>query len=238
MRKPVRIDRASGRRPPATGRATPRPTTPTATQPNSALGQGCGLVFVTILVLFLIGKCSSGSSDAPGNSAETSASQAAISEPAYVAARSLNCRREPDASAIVSEALKRNDQVVVSERRGEWARLTRTGGDCWVSNTFLSSAPDGSGNATAATGSSAQGLISTGMGSSVAAAGAGYVASKAVRSGKRHGGSRHRGSSGRRRGGGGGYFGSGCPCSGSQVCIGPRGGRYCITSGGNKRYGV
>lgn len=34
------------------------------------------------------------------------------------------------------------------------------------------------------------------------------------------------------------FYGSGCPCSGSQVCIGPRGGRYCITSGGNKRYGV
>jgi len=30
----------------------------------------------------------------------------------------------------------------------------------------------------------------------------------------------------------------GCPCSGSRVCVGPRGGRYCITSGGNKRYGV
>jgi hypothetical protein len=28
-----------------------------------------------------------------------------------------------------------------------------------------------------------------------------------------------------------------CPCSGNRVCIGPRGGRYCITSGGNKRYG-
>jgi uncharacterized protein YraI len=34
------------------------------------------------------------------------------------------------------------------------------------------------------------------------------------------------------------YSGSHCPCSGSRVCIGPRGGRYCITSGGNKRYGV
>lgn len=32
--------------------------------------------------------------------------------------------------------------------------------------------------------------------------------------------------------------GSSCPCSGSRVCIGPRGGRYCITSGGNRRYGV
>ncbi|WP_102788947.1 SH3 domain-containing protein [Stenotrophomonas bentonitica] len=30
--------------------------------------------------------------------------------------------------------------------------------------------------------------------------------------------------------------GSGCPCSSSNNCFGPRGGRYCITSGGNKRY--
>lgn len=30
----------------------------------------------------------------------------------------------------------------------------------------------------------------------------------------------------------------GCPCSGSRVCTGPRGGRYCITNGGSKRYGV
>lgn len=29
-----------------------------------------------------------------------------------------------------------------------------------------------------------------------------------------------------------------CPCRSDRVCIGPRGGRYCITSGGTKRYGV
>jgi len=29
-----------------------------------------------------------------------------------------------------------------------------------------------------------------------------------------------------------------CPCNGGKICVGPRGGRYCITSGGNKRYGV
>jgi len=33
-------------------------------------------------------------------------------------------------------------------------------------------------------------------------------------------------------------YSSSCPCSSGRVCIGPRGGRYCITSGGNKRYGV
>lgn len=31
-------------------------------------------------------------------------------------------------------------------------------------------------------------------------------------------------------------FGGSCPCSGSFNCTGPRGGQYCITSGGNKRY--
>ncbi|WP_428995332.1 SH3 domain-containing protein [Lysobacter enzymogenes] len=36
----------------------------------------------------------------------------------------------------------------------------------------------------------------------------------------------------------GSYEDGTCPCSGRRVCIGPRGGRYCITSGGNKRYGV
>ena len=33
-------------------------------------------------------------------------------------------------------------------------------------------------------------------------------------------------------------YGSSCPCSSGNICIGPRGGRYCITSGGNKRYGM
>jgi Rieske Fe-S protein len=33
-------------------------------------------------------------------------------------------------------------------------------------------------------------------------------------------------------------YGWSCPCSSGNVCIGPRGGRYCITTGGNKRYGV
>ncbi|CAI1788822.1 Uncharacterised protein [Serratia fonticola] len=34
------------------------------------------------------------------------------------------------------------------------------------------------------------------------------------------------------------HYSPSCSCSSGNVCIGPRGGRYCITSGGNKRYGV
>jgi hypothetical protein len=32
------------------------------------------------------------------------------------------------------------------------------------------------------------------------------------------------------------YAAGPCPCSRALNCVGPRGGRYCITSGGNKRY--
>ncbi|SFP39880.1 hypothetical protein SAMN05216229_102138 [Geopseudomonas sagittaria] len=32
--------------------------------------------------------------------------------------------------------------------------------------------------------------------------------------------------------------GGDCSCAGGNVCFGPRGGRFCITSGGNKRYGI
>ena len=32
--------------------------------------------------------------------------------------------------------------------------------------------------------------------------------------------------------------GGNCSCASRRVCTGPRGGRYCITSGGNKRYGL
>ena len=32
--------------------------------------------------------------------------------------------------------------------------------------------------------------------------------------------------------------GGGCRCSSGGVCVGPRGGRYCYTSSGNKRYGI
>jgi len=31
-------------------------------------------------------------------------------------------------------------------------------------------------------------------------------------------------------------YGGSCPCSEATNCVGPRGGIYCITSGGNKRY--
>lgn len=34
----------------------------------------------------------------------------------------------------------------------------------------------------------------------------------------------------------GGGVASECPCSGGTFCTGPRGGKYCVTAGGNKSY--
>lgn len=235
QRRSVRLDRGSGGR--GVGGRAPamQPSTIAVAPKSSAAGQGCGVVLVILLALFAIGKCSS---DAPDAAPDTA--QASMSEPAVVSARSLNCRREPEAAAAIAEGLSRADQVIVAERRGDWARLTRVGGDCWVSGAFLTagtSAPDaGAGGAPS---SAAQGLMSTDAGSAVAAAGTGYVAAKAAKTSRKRGPSRRRSASrGRRGSSGGGYSAGGCPCSGSQICIGPRGGRYCITSGGNKRYGV
>ena len=234
VRKSVRIDKGARSRFAPARMTAPRAASSTAGEQGSARGQGCGVVIAILLALFLIGKCSSGPTDAPANTAET-----AVSQPAYVAARSLNCRRKPEGTAAVAEGLSRDDQVVVAERRGDWARLTRVGGDCWVSNSFLSDAASGSTSvANGSTSSGTQGLLSTGAAPSAAAAGAGYAVGKVARSRRSHATSKRWSGSRSRRRSGGGYQGSGCPCSGSQVCIGPRGGRYCITSGGNKRYGV
>ncbi|WP_348635937.1 hypothetical protein [Pseudomonas sp. BP8] len=48
----------------------------------------------------------------------------------------------------------------------------------------------------------------------------------------------HRAYEQEQRQGGGFDSGGGCSCAGGNVCYGPRGGRYCITAGGNKRYGI
>ncbi|WP_171009312.1 SH3 domain-containing protein [Sphingomonas sp. 2SG] len=196
---------------------------------ETGAGRGCGVVLVIAIALFAIGKCSSNAQN-DATVAEPVVGAAGTSEPARVSARKLNCRAEPTSSARVVEALSRNEQVVVAERRDGWAGLTRAGGTCWVSEGFLArSAAAAAVGATQSGGT--RGLLTAGS-----AAGA-YDATRAgAHHAKRR--STSHGRRGRRSRGGGSYFGGGCPCSGSQICIGPRGGRYCITSGGNKRYGV
>lgn len=226
VRRSVRLDRARDR--PSTA-----PSRSLASQPagepaaDRSFGRGCGAMIAIVVTLLLIGRCASNVQPPTADPKLT-----ALSEPAYVTARGLNCRREPLASAAVVERLSRDDQVAVIERQAEWARLDRIGDDCWVSNRFLSGEPSSSAGGRG----EARSLMSSGTGARVDA-GAGSVAARAATTGPHRHASRRR-RTGRTRRPSGDFYGSGCPCSGAQVCIGPRGGRYCITSGGNKRYGV
>ena len=69
-----------------------------------------------------------------------------------------------------------------------------------------------------------------------------FLSQAEARGGKSSGGHSYSSKSKSSKSYGSGYGGSssnnssGCPCSGSNDCVGPRGGTYCITSGGNKRY--
>jgi hypothetical protein len=190
------------------------------------------VVLVIAIALFAIGKCSSSAPNDP-KVAEPAIGAAGTSEPARVSARSLNCRAEPTSSARVVEALSRSERVVVAERRDGWASLNRAGGTCWVSEGFLERSA-GDANAVATKSGGPRDLLTAGAAAGAAGA---YVATRA---GAHHSTRRSTGHvrRGRRSRNEGSYFSDGCPCSGSQICIGPRGGRYCITSGGNKRYGV
>lgn len=137
---------------------------------------------------------------------------AASAQTRYVNANTLNCRATPATAATAVSRLSRGDRVTVTETRDGWSLLERRP-QCWVSSRYL---VDSTVQAFAAPRSSAPRSTSPRPRS-----GSGNSRSYPPRSTPRQN-----------------FSSAGCPCSGSRVCIGPRGGRYCITSGGNKRYGV
>lgn len=146
------------------------------------------------------------------------AGEANAGERMYVSASTLNCRSAPSASAEVIAKLNRAAAVTVRQRQASWAEIDHKGTICWASSRYLTS----DYTSAAARQSSATSVARSSK----------SPATSTYSSGRR---SSRSGSSNRSSGG---YYDQGCPCSGSRVCIGPRGGRYCITSGGNKRYGV
>ncbi len=147
----------------------------------------------------------------------------------------VNCRDAPGGSTVAK--LTRGQTVVIEDRQGSWVRIWRPGGlTCWVSEQFV-----GSGEAVAGfqpsthySQPSARTRASVSQPSPHTRASL-YGSSGKVKARKkpRKSASRAWSSPGRH------ITASGdCPCSSGRICIGPRGGRYCITSGGNKRYGV
>lgn len=148
---------------------------------------------------------------------------------ATVSVDTLNCHSRPDSAAAIVGKLSRGQHVSVKETRGGWSHVASP--DSWVVARYLS--VDQVGNipakSTAYRYPTRQSFRSPR-----------HFISTSRYSIKRNSSSvsRHSRATLRRSGSTSGTFGGSCPCSGSNVCIGPRGGRYCITSGGNKRYGV
>lgn len=152
----------------------------------------------------------------------------------YVNADGVNCRASPATSARVVAKLSKGQSVFVKEGGGGWSRLASP--SCWVSSRFLSEdfvAQSSQRSTRSSYDTSRDSAVRLSRRqSSINLYNFGSSASKMNRKAAKRSKSR--------RSSGSGAYGSGgsCPCSGGSVCIGPRGGRYCITSGGNKRYGV
>ncbi|MBB4098008.1 SH3 domain-containing protein [Sphingomonas kyeonggiensis] len=119
------------------------------------------------------------------------------------------CRATPSTKAAVVERLAAHSQVDALQTRSGWTKVrTATPRTCWVSSRLVA-------------GPSALPFASS------SARRAASSATRSFRSTATRA-SRPRSPS----------SGGTCPCGSGSVCVGPRGGRYCITSGGNKRYGV
>jgi hypothetical protein len=152
-----------------------------------------------------------------------------VAQAEQVSANSLNCRSSPDAASPAIAKLVRGQHVEVREAGGGWSHVVSP--NCWVVARYLVADRTYSEpiRPTRYTSSPRQSYGSPN-----------YLSTPKAYSAKRksYGAVRTKRSSSRRRSRSSGSYGGSCPCSGSNICIGPRGGRYCITSGGNKRYGV
>jgi uncharacterized membrane protein YgcG len=148
----------------------------------------------------------------------------------YVNADGVNCRAAPNTEARVVAKLSKGQSVSIVEGGGGWTKLERP--SCWVSSRFLSS--DYVAQTSRSTSRSYDNFRSSASRSYRKQSSSSLYSFNSSSKKRKSSSSRSR----QGKSGGGSYGGSGCPCSGGTVCIGPRGGRYCITSGGNKRYGV
>lgn len=143
------------------------------------------------------------------------------------------CRQVPSIRSHVVARLSPGTPVVVSERRSSWSRAASGGRACWMASHLLVD------DAVAGTPSY---LLGPGGTRSARAASTPRATSK-HRATPMHRASlafsrpRRSARAGRGRRTGAFAYGGSCPCGSGRICIGPRGGRYCLTSGGNKEYG-
>jgi hypothetical protein len=150
---------------------------------------------------------------------------------ASTVARSVYCRAAANPHARVLGRIPSGARVEVKRRIDTWALIQREPRACWIASRYLT------GESTAdANRASLQRISANGRSSHEHAARMSRPHRRALLGPVRR--ERFSGGTGRIRRTPNYSYGSSCPCSGRNICFGPRGGRYCITSGGNKRYGV
>jgi uncharacterized protein YraI len=142
----------------------------------------------------------------------------------------VNCRSQPRPSASIVARVSAGTEVSVERRSNTWSLIRHDPRSCWVATRYL--ADESTADANRAS------LRQTRAASRDARA-TNQRVSRPSRRSSLWSSTSHRSTRRSRPGRAPSYsYGSSCPCSGSNICVGPRGGRYCITSGGNKRYGM
>lgn len=214
-------------------------TAPPRTKP------GCGCVSLILASLLAFGILSKGS--APTNTSDSAFTN--VTDMASDNANAPNRLLAPERDELVDGAPIRarpgSGRVVrhanadaptrVLARRGAWTKVAQAGAIGWVASKHVRASRTGRAAATgrqdAASASSRQLLAPS-------------TAPRASRNGYRtnysaipHAALPHRARRPARRASRFYDNGGECPCGSGRICIGPRGGRFCITSGGNKEYG-
>lgn len=161
-----------------------------------------------LLLIALVGQCGKQPST-DAKSLAASSSRAPAASTMFVQPSAAKCRSRPSIGGEIVTRFSKATSVSVSREESGWSLIDRSP-SCWIRSDLLRIMPPLADPEPIRPAYSAR---SSGGGSS----GRNYTS--APRRSQR-------------------YDAGSCPCRGSHVCIGPRGGRYCITSGGNKRYGV
>ena len=144
----------------------------------------------------------------------------------------VNCRNEPKATAHIVTRISAGTDVSVERRRDDWSLIRHTPRSCWVASRYLGeqSTADANRASLRQTRAVSRSSYTNRERISRPSRRSSFWSSTPHRSSRRQSRARSAPSYD--------YGGGSCPCSGRNICVGPRGGRYCITSGGNKRYGV
>lgn len=149
---------------------------------------------------------------------------------AQIGSQAALCRAEPNPKAKIVVRLAPGTQISVTATKSSWSRVARKSGpSCWVASRLIT------GDRAAFSGT---GVYSTTPTTPKANA-RGRASHRSPISLTTRSRTRPARATAQRRARSSFSSSSGsCPCGSGHICVGPRGGRYCITSGGNKRYGM